>query len=79
MAHAARTLATPWKGPLSRRKNLLSNLFHAIELAIAVRRERSELQGLSDHVLKDLGLSRADAFGEATRSLWDIPADRRPR
>ncbi len=36
-----------------------------------VYRGRRELRQLSDHMLKDIGLSRADAEGEAARPFWD--------
>ena len=35
------------------------------------RRSRHALLELSDHQLKDIGLSRADAFNEARRRFWD--------
>jgi uncharacterized protein YjiS (DUF1127 family) len=31
---------------------------------------------LSDDALKDIGLSRADAYWEGTRSFWDLPLHR---
>jgi uncharacterized protein YjiS (DUF1127 family) len=34
-------------------------------------RQRRALGALSDHMLKDLGLSRADALREAGRPFWD--------
>lgn len=33
-------------------------------------RQRRELLGLSDHMLKDVGLSRADAYREAGKHFW---------
>ncbi|MCW8889225.1 MAG: DUF1127 domain-containing protein [Sedimenticola sp.] len=36
-----------------------------------ISRQRSELRGLSDAMLKDIGISRADAEGEAFRHFWD--------
>ena len=53
----------------------IGRLVDAIELAIEVRRERRMLLGLDDHTLKDLGLARGDAYAEATRACWDVPAD----
>ncbi|WP_265519551.1 DUF1127 domain-containing protein [Nitratireductor luteus] len=35
------------------------------------RRSRIALQELSDEQLKDIGISRADAFREAARPFWD--------
>ncbi|HJZ44900.1 MAG TPA: DUF1127 domain-containing protein [Hyphomicrobiaceae bacterium] len=54
----------------------ISQLFLAIELALQVRRERRMLAGLSDGMLKDIGLTRADVHRETGRALWDVPADR---
>ena len=34
-------------------------------------RQRRALGAMSDHVLKDLGLTRADALREAGRPFWD--------
>lgn len=33
-------------------------------------RQRRSLDSLSDHVLKDVGLSRADVMGEAHKQFW---------
>ncbi len=38
--------------------------------------ERQELMGLSEHTLKDIGLSRADAYREANRPFWHVPGNR---
>ena len=43
---------------------------------IQLSRQRRELAGLSDAILKDIGLSRADALREAARPFWDDPASR---
>ena len=40
-------------------------------------RERYELQTLSDEMLKDIGISRADAEREAQRNFWDDKGIRR--
>ena len=44
---------------------------------LEVRRQRRQLQGLSDAMLRDIGLSRADAERESTRPFWDLPWDAR--
>jgi uncharacterized protein DUF1127 len=36
--------------------------------------ERRLLLQLDEHMLKDLGLSAADAYAEANRSFWDVPS-----
>jgi uncharacterized protein YjiS (DUF1127 family) len=33
-------------------------------------RERRQLECLSDHMLRDIGLSRADVMAEATKPFW---------
>ena len=33
-------------------------------------RERQQLQSLSDHMLRDIGLTRADVFAEASKPFW---------
>jgi uncharacterized protein YjiS (DUF1127 family) len=39
-----------------------------------IRRERRQLLELSDHMLSDLGLTRAEAAREAARPFWDAPS-----
>jgi uncharacterized protein YjiS (DUF1127 family) len=51
----------------------ISYLIDTIELALQVRHERRMLLGLDDGMLKDLGLSRGDAYAEGTRSFWSVP------
>ena len=38
-----------------------------------VRRQRRALLTLSDELLKDIGISRADAMQEAGRPFWEDP------
>ena len=33
-------------------------------------RDRHQLQSLSDHMLRDIGLTRADVFAEASKPFW---------
>jgi uncharacterized protein YjiS (DUF1127 family) len=33
-------------------------------------RQRHELQSLNDHMLRDIGLTRADVMAEATKPFW---------
>jgi len=49
--------------------------FDWLALALQVRAQRRELLGLSDAMLKDIGISRADAQREANRPFWDLPLD----
>ena len=46
---------------------VVSRLLDGHELA----RQRQALAALDDHMLKDIGLSRADARCEAERPFWD--------
>ena len=32
--------------------------------------QRRDLQSLSDHMLRDIGLTRADVFAEASKPFW---------
>ena len=34
------------------------------------RRQRRALLSLSDHMLKDIGISRADAYAEGVKPFW---------
>jgi uncharacterized protein YjiS (DUF1127 family) len=42
-----------------------------LELQLEKRRSRRALLEMSDEQLKDIGLSRSDAFGEAQRRFWE--------
>lgn len=37
-----------------------------------VAQQRKELRGLSDEILKDIGISRSDAEFEVNRRFWDV-------
>lgn len=41
----------------------------------AARRERRRLADMPDHLLRDIGLTREQANAEASRRLWDVPAN----
>ncbi|WP_205505165.1 DUF1127 domain-containing protein [Pseudomonas viridiflava] len=41
-----------------------------------LHRQRRQLAALSDAALKDLGLSRADAYQEAEQHFWNDPMKR---
>ncbi len=43
---------------------------------IRVARERSQLAGLSEDRLRDIGVDVLDASMEASRPFWDLPARR---
>ena len=57
--------------------NGIRRLICTIEFALQVRRERRLLRGMSERMLKDIGLwGIADA--EASRLFWDLPLARLP-
>jgi uncharacterized protein YjiS (DUF1127 family) len=45
-----------------------------LRVLIALRRQRSSLARLDDHLLRDIGLTPETAKAEADRPLWDVPA-----
>ena len=51
----------------SRPRLSFKGIFKAISVALEVQRQRNQLIGLSDHMLKDIGLTRAEAHREARR------------
>jgi uncharacterized protein YjiS (DUF1127 family) len=75
MSNIALAPLRPWHGLAQFGRRISAHLV-SLELALQVRRERRMLAGLSDGMLKDIGLTRADVDREARRSLWDLPADR---
>ena len=48
-------------------------LWSSLDRILEVRRQRRALLALDDRMLKDIGLSRADAWHEANRPLLDLP------
>jgi uncharacterized protein YjiS (DUF1127 family) len=48
----------------------LSKFFDVLLLWLQRWRERRQLAGLSDHVLKDIGVTRADVDGETRKAFW---------
>lgn len=59
-----------------RKRGVLTHPFKVLFLALQIRSERRQLQGLSDQELADAGLNREDAEREATRAFFDIPEER---
>ncbi len=59
------------------REATLKRAWYAVAAQItrwyALHRERRQMMTLSDAGLKDLGLTRADIYGEAERPFWDDP------
>ena len=48
----------------------LSNMLSKLDMLLARRKSRRELAKLPDYLLKDIGVSRADALREAEKSFW---------
>lgn len=42
--------------------------------ALSLHRQRRRLAQLDDHLLRDIGLTRAEAEAEAARAPWDVPS-----
>jgi uncharacterized protein YjiS (DUF1127 family) len=58
-----------WARPTLRHRLALA--LHAIDRAVVHWASRRRLADLDDHMLKDLGISRAQAQFEASRPVWD--------
>lgn len=56
--------------PSPARGSTLLRIVAMIEMAVERRRSRLALMELSDSQLKDIGISRSDAFREASRPFW---------
>lgn len=52
-----------------RPRSLMCNLAHMITVA----HQRRQLLALDDHLLNDIGVTRAQALEEARQSVWDAP------
>jgi uncharacterized protein YjiS (DUF1127 family) len=55
-------------------KNLQFPAFRSVLAVISTARQRRHLARLDDHLLRDIGLSQAEATAEASRPIWDAPA-----
>ncbi|MGR2739612.1 DUF1127 domain-containing protein [Billgrantia sp. Q4P2] len=51
--------------------SLLWHWIRRVKHQVQLRRERTQLQELSDHQLRDIGLTRQQANREARRPFWD--------
>ncbi len=56
------------------RPSTLAGLPRALLRRSAVARSRHSLARLDDHLLRDIGLTRAQAAAEAERPSWDAPS-----
>lgn len=61
--HTRRSTITP------RRRGLWQRLLGRL----ALHRSRTRLAGLDPHLLRDIGLTEAEAQAEARRPAWDAP------
>lgn len=52
------------------REPLAPRLAHLLGLWIERHRQRRALAGLDDHLLKDIGIGRADAWQESRKPFW---------
>ena len=62
------------RGVTRRVTGLLAHFLACVEVA----RQRRQLLTLDDRALKDIGIGRAEATGEALRGFWDLPDHRKP-
>jgi uncharacterized protein YjiS (DUF1127 family) len=49
------------------------SLLAAVIVALRVKDQRARLAKLDDHLLHDIGLTRAEAEMESERPFWDAP------
>ena len=75
MSSFASAALRPWTG-LTHFATSLSNLALSIGLAMQVRKERRMLMRLDDRALQDIGFDKGRAYGEGSRTFWDVPVDR---
>jgi uncharacterized protein YjiS (DUF1127 family) len=59
-------------GPSSTARRAAVRMVEAVMAWHHRARQRRVLMELSDHLLRDIGISRADAFAEATRPFWRV-------
>ncbi len=57
----------------------LAGLRDGLRRAWVAHRTRRQLRELDEHMLRDLGLSRADVVREARRAPWDLDPVQRGR
>jgi uncharacterized protein YjiS (DUF1127 family) len=60
----------PWRGAVAAVRRRLSPILYTAWLWHERARQRRHLQHLSEHMLRDLGLSRADVHAEADKPFW---------
>ena len=65
------TAMTTWTKAKAERRGWLTSLLDGLCLWIERDRQRSDLLELNDHLLKDIGISRADAQREGAKHFWE--------
>jgi uncharacterized protein YjiS (DUF1127 family) len=70
-----RSVGRPRHGSPGRALRALSGVVAEVLRWREVRKQRRALLALSDHLLKDIGISRVDAIREANRPFWDTSVD----
>ncbi len=68
MAYLTETTRTRPLGAAKR-----ASLLGVLTTMMATSRQRRDLVALDDHLLKDIGVTRAEALQEAAKSRWDAP------
>jgi uncharacterized protein YjiS (DUF1127 family) len=56
-----------------------TGLVHRLQAALHLRRQRRSLRALDAHLLRDIGLTAAEAEAEAARPVWDVTPHWRQR
>lgn len=49
------------------------SVMSSIRQALAVAHQRRQLRALDDHLLEDIGISRAQALEEGRQTAWSAP------
>ncbi|MBD8890352.1 DUF1127 domain-containing protein [Labrenzia suaedae] len=52
-------------------RSIVRLVLERIRIWRLVHRSRRQLEGMPDHALEDLGLTRSDVRKEAARAFWD--------
>ena len=71
---SAHRLALPLSPSLRRTGSALARLPSRFLAIMALSRSRRGLARLDDHLLRDIGVTRAEAMAEADRAAWNAPS-----
>jgi uncharacterized protein YjiS (DUF1127 family) len=71
---SVRFLSRPFAAQLQTIRRSITQLPGRLLAAAALSRSRKGLLTLDDHLLTDVGLTRAQALNEARRPSWDAPS-----